>query len=72
MSEQEQPKSFMEELDEWTSANVIVPLVGAGKGVSVAEFEDTAQTVQKSIRQKVLESYRNGQAAGPRIFRARQ
>jgi hypothetical protein len=63
MSEQ---KSFMQELAEWTSVNIIVPLARLGNGVSVQEFQDTAHAVQKSIRAKVLESYRNGQAAGPK------
>lgn len=62
----------MEELDQWTSANVIAPLIGISKGVSADEFEDTRHAVQKSIRGKVLESYRNGQQAAARRFKSRR
>jgi hypothetical protein len=54
MSEQ---KSFMQALDAWTDEAVIEPLVDGG-GVE-AQIE-----VRRAIREKVLESYRNGQAAG--------
>ena len=79
MSEQEKPKSFMEELDQWTDANVIRPLFEADSyepanaaGGNVSEFQVAAEAVKKAIRQKVLESYRNGQKAGPRKERSAQ
>ena len=65
MSEQQKPKSFMQELDEWCDLNVFEPLY-------VVEPEDERRlreveaTIKKAIRAKMLESYRNGQAAGPR------
>jgi len=64
MSEQEKPKSFMHELDLWCDANIIGPLSSAdpnGKDWGVV-----VDYVKNAIRTKVLESYRNGQAAGPR------
>ena len=47
----------MQQLDSWTDEVVIAPLLDNGPEV----IED----VHKAIRAKVLESYRNGQAAGP-------
>ncbi len=62
MSERQQkPKSFMQELDEWSEINVIEPLSNPQFDWNVA-----VEQVKKSIRAKVLESYRNGQQAGPR------
>ena len=60
MSEQQsKPMSFMQKLDAWVDQVVIEPLVDRG-GV------ETQLEVRRAIREKVLESYRNGQAAGPR------
>jgi hypothetical protein len=56
MSEQ---KSFMQQLDAWTDEAVIEPLLDGG-GV------ETQLEVRRAIREKVLESYRNGQQAGSR------
>lgn len=65
MSEQqEKPSSFMQELDRWSDSNVISPLY-AGES-SAEDWMDAVERVKKAIRQKVLESYRNGQVAGPR------
>ena len=58
MSEQ---KTFMQQLDEWTDATVIMPLIDPE---SEENFDPVAEKVKKAIREKVLESYRNGQAAG--------
>ena len=67
----EQTRSYMQLLDDWTNNEIIVPLVR----VLSEEQEDPLETdrhqsevfaqVEKAIRSKVLESYRNGQAAGP-------
>jgi len=65
---------YMAELDAWIEVFVIRPLHEAWKHQDVAfadpHSEETVQaavaTVRKSIREKVLESYRNGQDAGPR------
>ena len=64
MSEQEKAASFMQELDRWSESNIISPLY-AGES-SPDEWMEAVERVKKAIRQKVLESYRNGQVAGPR------
>jgi len=53
----EQKLSYMAQLDCWSSEHVIAPLLDNGV--------EAIERVQKAIRQKVLESYRNGQAKGP-------
>jgi hypothetical protein len=69
----EEKSSFMQQLDAWTEATVIVPLTDPkhqdSLGVVVGE-------IKKAIRHKVLESYHNGQAAAgaksqPKSFRPR-
>ena len=62
-------KSFMQELDMWTETTVIGRVESASGS---ADFGPVVETVKKAIRTKVLESYRNGQAAGPRKFPVRQ
>ena len=64
MSEQKQSSFFMQELDRWSDANVVSPLY-AGEA-SADEWMAAVERVKKAIRAKVLESYRNGQVAGPR------
>jgi|SRR5665213_417939 len=64
MSEEKQTSSYMQELDRWIDANVISPLY-AGES-SADEWMDAVERVKKSVKAKVLESYRNGQAMGPR------
>ncbi len=62
MSEQKQ-SSFMEALDRWTEANVIDPLSEAAN----KQFdEELLEQIKKAVRAKVLQSYRNGQSAGPK------
>jgi len=64
MSEQEKKSSFMEELDRWTESTIIGPLLASE--TDEEDWEPTIDRVKKAVRQKVLESYRNGQVAGPR------
>jgi hypothetical protein len=59
----EQKTNYMAELDLWIEANVIGPIESASD--SPQELEMAAEQVKKLIRAKVLESYHNGQAAGP-------
>jgi hypothetical protein len=59
----EQKLSFMEELDLWSEANVIGPLLTTDPQ---SDWSEAVVQVTKAIRANVLESYRNGQAAGPR------
>jgi hypothetical protein len=60
MSEQ---KSFMQELDLWSDANVVGPLSSADPNHET--WPAVVEQVKKAIRQKVLESYRNGQGVKP-------
>lgn len=72
MSEQEKPKSFMQELDQWTQSTVIKPLHEAITEGDGAECDATSEEVKKAIREKVLESFRNGLAAGRKPAPARK
>jgi hypothetical protein len=61
----EEKLSYMAALDEWTDSTIIDVLMdGFMKGEDATI--DAQEQVRKAIREKVLESYRNGQAAGPR------
>lgn len=69
--EQGTPKrSFMQELDDWTNARVICPLLKfiPEREYTMpdgdAEFARACEEIERAVRGKVLESYRNGQAAG--------
>jgi hypothetical protein len=70
---EEQKSNFMEKLDQWSEKVVINPLISLGlmqqeAGNEWVEEEHDAEltAIKRSIREKVLESYRNGQQAGPR------
>lgn len=57
---------YMAELDAWSNKSIIEPLADAylqGPQEVITRAEELAR---KAIREKVLESYRNGQGAGPR------
>ena len=62
MSEQK-PVSFMEKLDQWSDENILRPLFGTDPNQD--DWANVEEQIKKAIRTKVLESYRNGQAAGP-------
>jgi len=51
-------RTFMQELDAWSVEAVISPILDEGP--------DAIGGVQRAIREKVLESYHNGQRVGPR------
>lgn len=61
MFQQSKAPSYMQELDAWAEAYIIGPLVDPDE-----DAETTIARVKKAIRERVLESYRNGQKAGPR------
>ena len=63
MSEEKQ-SSFMQKLDQWTESTIIGPLFASE--IDGEDWEPAIERVKKAVRQKVLESYRNGQVAGPR------
>jgi hypothetical protein len=77
MTEESKASSFMKELDLWSEAKVIMPLESGlveyqdMKGhIPDSECDEIMEKVyaqvKREIREKVLESYRNGQKAGPR------
>ena len=71
----EQKPRYMQQLDEWTQETILDPLYKAWEAVENApdEFREECQdeltevvlTVKKTVRERVLQSYRNGQKAGP-------
>jgi hypothetical protein len=73
MSEQKKP-SFMQELDLWCEATVIGPIMQVSSDPTSEDEEGAKaiETVKRAVRQKVLESYRNGQQAGPRPGKGRR
>jgi hypothetical protein len=68
----EQKTSFMASLDAWSDKSVIEPLADAYLNGPEEVIINAQEYVRKAIRTKVLESYRNGQAAGPRKTYAAQ
>ena len=64
MSEQEKKPSYMEELDRWTESTIIGPLFASE--TDGTDWEPAIERVKKAIREKVLDSYRNGLRAKPR------
>ena len=66
----EEKKSYMRQLDDWTDEFVIDPIWNFASETDGKERDEEADdllitNVRKEIRDKVLESYRNGQKAGP-------
>jgi hypothetical protein len=72
----EQKQGYMAELDQWSEATILNPLHDAWRDLESApdefvedlqkELDQVVAAVKRAIREKVLESYRNGQQAGPR------
>lgn len=59
----------MQELDKWSDAEIINPLLFAGAQSVEDEsfdYEATSVNARAAIRARILQSYRNGQAAGRR------
>lgn len=55
----------MVELDQWTEENIFAPLLSIDEDGESEEISDKAlDQVKYAIRQKVLESYKNGCRAG--------
>ena len=61
-----EPKtSFMAELDAWTDQVIIEPLTVRASIAGAEDLsEETARQVRYAIREKVLESYKNGCRSG--------
>ncbi len=66
MSEQTKAPSYFVELDQWTEANIFVPLITSNEEDQPEEelSKGTLERVKLAIREKVLESYKNGIRAG--------
>ena len=66
----------MQKLDEWSQAHVIDALFNSDP--IEGDWEELVEQVKRAIREKVLESYHNGQAAAggsksrPSSFRPRR
>ena len=58
MSELTKAKSYMQELNLWSEANIIGPLsISDPNGF---DWENVVEQVKRAIREKVLESFKNG------------
>jgi|GEM_PF-4533083 len=63
---------YMAELDAWSDKSIIEPLADAYLRGPEEVIINAQEYARKAIREKVLESYRNGQNAGPRkVFKRR-
>ena len=61
---------YMAELDAWSDKSIIEPLTDAYLRGPEEVIIRAQELARKAIREKVLESYRNGQNAGPRKAQA--
>lgn len=70
------PTNYMGQLDQWVDEAVIQPLFAVWQGQRETEHDEisykgvelTTYGVRRAIREKVLESYHNGQKARPKGF----
>jgi len=68
MSELTKPRSYMQELNLWSEANIIGPLYNTDPNQE--DWGPTVEEVKRAIRTKVLESYHNGLKAQHKPVRA--
>ena len=61
-----QVKNFMLVLDEWTDERIIAPLADAYTHGPEEVIVRAKELARRAIREKVLESYHNGQNVRPR------
>jgi hypothetical protein len=61
MSEQEKPMSYMEELDQWIEEEVFENLYALWQRSQDGDMAASGGEVKKAIREKIRESYHNGQ-----------
>ena len=52
----------MQQLDLWIEANIIGPLCEVD--VSEGDWGGTVERIERAVRTKMMDSYRNGQEAG--------
>ena len=62
----EEKMSYMASLDVWSDKSIIEPLADAYLNGPEEVIINAQEYTRKAIREKVLESYRNGQNAGSR------
>ena len=75
----QKPSGYLQQLDQWIDEQVLGPLARAYEEYAFAivetgiEMDEAAATldpvvaeVRKALKEKVLESYHNGQAVAPR------
>ena len=62
----------MQELDQWTESTIIEPLLDAAFDADAEVLTQRRLRIKQALRQKMLESYRNGQQAGPRSAKPSQ
>ena len=69
----EPKQTYMQRLDDWSNDNVINPIwdLASDRADDRDERDEEADdavliNVRKAIREKVLQSFRNGQRTGPR------
>lgn len=72
MFQQNKAPGYMQELDPWIQEHVIEPLYDAAHDYYTSpdlqdedKLEAPVADIKRAIREKVLESYHNGQGAGP-------
>ena len=63
---QEEKTNYMTILDQWVDASVIAPLADAYQHGPEETIVNAKNYVRRAIKEKVLESYHNGQKARPR------
>jgi hypothetical protein len=57
----EHKTNYMQELDRWTETTIIEPLADVGDEELYLQL---VEKIKKGVREKILDSYRNGQKAG--------
>lgn len=61
-------RNYMAELDSWSEQQIIAPLADAYTHGPEEVIVRAKELAKRAIREKVLESYHNGQNARPRAF----
>jgi hypothetical protein len=64
----EQRTNYMASLDQWSEEQVIAPIADAYTHGPEEVIVRARELAKRAIREKVLESYHNGQNARPRAF----
>ncbi len=64
----EKSTNYMSQLDEWSTRSIIEPLSDAYLHGPEEVIVQAKNYVRRAIREKVLESYHNGQNARPKAF----